>query len=115
MSITEAIVTGVAGALGKKAIEKATETPPGKKLTRRTKKGRAAKSKSESQVENALARAIAETRRREEGDDPALEEFREELFAEMKKLIPDAIRQAKGSQRKPPRPALLRILTRFGR
>lgn len=107
MPILEAITAAVAGAGAKKVIENATRKPRGA--------SRRAKPKKEKDIERSIAAAIMRSGKRADGDDPALEEFREELFAEMKKLIPDAIRQAKGSQRKPPRPALLRILTRFGR
>src|SRR5271170_2270927 len=78
------------------------------------------RAKAAAQVQSAIAAAIRHSTRKE-GDDPALEDFREELFAELRKLIPVAIAQArgqtKGRGRKeiPPRPALLRILTRFSR
>lgn len=88
-----------------------------RELEKKNKRGRAAASKN---VESAIAAAIRQGNRKE-GDDPALEDFREELFSELRKLIPVAIAQArgqaKGRGRKeiPPRPALLRILTRFSR
>ncbi|MGC1607959.1 MAG: hypothetical protein WA748_20725 [Candidatus Acidiferrum sp.] len=78
------------------------------------------KAKTTAQIEGAIAAAIRQANRKE-GDDPALEDFREELFAELRKLIPVAIAQArgqtkgKGRKEEPPRPALLRILTRFSR
>ena len=78
------------------------------------------KAKSSAEIEGAIAAAIRHSNRKE-GEDPALEDFREELFAELRKLIPVAIAQArgqvkgKGRKEQPPRPALLRILTRFSR
>lgn len=48
--------------------------------------------------------------RRKPGGDPAAEDFREELFDELRKLIPVAIAQAKKGK-----PALLRILARYSR
>ena len=59
--------------------------------------------------EDRLAAALTDLRR-SSSEDPAGENFREELFAELKKLIPIAIRQAKAGK-----PALLRILTRYSR
>ncbi len=46
--------------------------------------------------------------RRDRSDDPAGQDFREELFAQLRKLVPTAITQAKKGK-----PALLRILTRY--
>jgi hypothetical protein len=77
-------------------------------------------SRSGKTIEAAIAAAIRQGNRKE-GDDPALAEFREELFSELRKLIPVAIAQARGRKAtskkaaEPPRPALLRILTRFSR
>jgi hypothetical protein len=94
-------------------LEKTTKPP------RARGKGRA-KAEAAGNVESAIAAAIRQSNRKE-GDDPALEDFREQLFGELAKLIPEAIAQAKGQRagkRKkeiPPRPALLRILTRFSR
>jgi hypothetical protein len=65
--------------------------------------------KRQKQTEDRLAAALV-AMRREKSDDPAAEEFREELFAELRKLIPQAISQAKKGK-----PALLRILTRYSR
>lgn len=62
-----------------------------------------------SKTEAALAAAIHAARRANQ-DDPALEDFREQLFAELRKLIKPAIAQAKKGK-----PALLRILTRYTR
>jgi hypothetical protein len=87
------------------------------KKTGQQKRGRA---KAGRHVEEAIAAAIRQANRKD-GDDPALEDFREELFGELRKLIPVAIAQArgqakaKGKKEIPPRPALLRILTRFSR
>jgi len=80
----------------------------------------AAKQEASQNVESAIAAAIRQSNRKE-GDDPALDDFREQLFGELAKLIPEAIAQAKGQRAGkgkkeiPPRPALLRILTRFSR
>lgn len=91
------------------------------KLEKKTKRGRGvAKTGATTDVESAIAAAIRQSNRKE-GEDPALEDFREELFGELKKLIPVAIAQARGQAKGrgkkeiPPRPALLRILTRFSR
>lgn len=54
--------------------------------------------------------AMLKTLRRGMDTDPALEDFREDLFGELRKMIKPAIEQAKKGK-----PALLRILTRYGR
>lgn len=59
--------------------------------------------------EDAMAAALTALRRARSGDRPG-EEFREELFAECRKLIHEAIEQAKKGK-----PALLRILCRYTR
>jgi hypothetical protein len=61
-------------------------------------------------VETKLARALRQSKHTAAGKDPLLEEFREDLFEELRKLIPKAIEQAKKGK-----PALLRILTRYTR
>lgn len=62
-------------------------------------------------LEQSIERALRRPRGKK-GENEKLEFFREELIAELRKLIPDAVRQAKGTQRKPPSPALLRMLIR---
>jgi hypothetical protein len=66
------------------------------------------------ETENRIAAALHDLRR-SKSDDAPLDDFREELFSELRKLIPVAIAQARGSKKSPPRPALLRILTRYSR
>ena len=66
-----------------------------------------------SSTADRLAAALTAARRDRAatgGKDPALDDFREELFAELRKLIPKAIEQASKGK-----PALLRILTRYTR
>jgi hypothetical protein len=102
--------------------EKVSDTTPADKWTAATaakpkQRGAAASSKT---LESAIAAAIRQGNRKD-SEDPALEDFREELFGELRKLIPVAIAQARGQAKGrgkkeiPPRPALLRILTRFSR
>jgi len=66
--------------------------------------------KKRNKSEDKLARALKASRHASAGKDPLLEEFREDLFDELRKLIPKAIEQAKKGK-----PALLRILTRYSR
>jgi hypothetical protein len=98
MTIAETVAGAIAGAAGKKLVEAAI------KETRTTKHAR-------PNLEKAIERAMRNASKRG-SEDPQTEDFREALFAELYKLIPDAIRQAKGTQRTPPRPALLRMLIR---
>lgn len=74
---------------------------------------KAPKNPENRSTEQRIAAALEAARRSratESGKDPALATFREDLFAEMRKLIPKAIEQAKHGK-----PALLRILTRYSR
>ena len=73
-----------------------------------------AKPRKKRPATGALEKAISKALRAGKGNDdnPQLEDFREQLFAELYKLIPDAIKQAKGTQRTPGKPALLRLLIR---
>jgi hypothetical protein len=70
--------------------------------------GKRGKGKATKRADAALAAALKRSARRTE--DPALEDFREDLFAELRKMIKPAIAQAKKGK-----PALLRILTRYSR
>lgn len=97
MTILESIAGGVASAAGKKLIEKATRKTPKRGRGKATRAGEA-----------AIAAALRSSARK--SDDPALEDFREDLFAELRKMIKPAIAQAKRGK-----PALLRILTRYSR
>lgn len=73
------------------------------KLEKKRGKGKATRA-----GESAIAAALKRSARK--SDDPALEDFREDLFAELRKMIRPAIAQAKRGK-----PALLRILTRYSR
>jgi len=95
---------------------KPTPKPPGeggKLLVDRVadleKKRPARRPRNGRKAEDKLAAALRAVRR-EAQDDPALEDFREELFRELRKMIRPAIEQAKKGK-----PALLRILTRYTR
>jgi hypothetical protein len=66
------------------------------------------KGKASRSVDTAIAEALKRSAHR--GDDPAKEEFREDLFEELRKLIKPAVEQAKKGK-----PALLRLLTRSTR
>ncbi|MGB2590535.1 MAG: hypothetical protein WAJ96_07780 [Candidatus Acidiferrum sp.] len=68
---------------------------------------RRGKGKASRTAADALEAAMR--RNTGKGDQP-LKEFRENLFAELSKMIPEAIAQAKKGK-----PALLRILTRYGK
>jgi hypothetical protein len=99
MTLIETAIGAIAGTAGKKIIEAAVKET--------AKKAKPGKSTLEKSIEAAMRKA------HKTGDDnPQMEDFREMLFEELVKLIPDAVKQAKGSQRKPPRPALLRMLIR---
>ena len=105
MTIAEAIAGSATAAIVKGALskkDKDKETPP--KETRRRGRSRAAR-----QAEDRLANALRAMRSEQQAD-PAGQDFREELFGELRKLIPEAIRQARAGK-----PALLRILTRYSR
>jgi hypothetical protein len=71
--------------------------------------GKLEKKKKATRTEKQIAAALTAMRRKE-GDDPALEDFREELFRELRKMIRPAIAQARKGK-----PALLRILCRYTR
>jgi hypothetical protein len=66
------------------------------------------KGKATRRVDTVLAEALKRSARK--SDDPALDDFREDLFFELRKMIRPAIAQAKKGK-----PALLRILTRYSR
>jgi hypothetical protein len=100
MTILESIAGAAAGAAIKSALKKkgAPRTPQ--------KRG---KGHQKPGTEDRIAKALTDLRR-ERSDDPALADFREDLFSELRKLIRPAISQAKKGK-----PALLRILTRYSR
>lgn len=83
--------------------------PAGSMLERLGKLEKKARSKPPRTTEDKLAKALTDLRR-SNSEDPALDDFREELFAELRRLIKPAIAQAKKGK-----PALLRILTRYTR
>ena len=95
--------------------EKAPASPPASILGRldtlegRTRRRPPKKRSTGDQIAAAL-QAARRTRAAESGQDPALADFREDLFGELRKLIRPAIQQAKKGK-----PALLRILTRYSR
>lgn len=101
--MTAPIAEAIAGS-ATAAIVKAALTPKDKKGSKRRGRGKAVKL-----AEDRLATAIR-SMRNEGNSDPAGQDFREELFGELRKLIPEAIRQARSGK-----PALLRILTRYSR
>lgn len=97
MTIIESIVSGVAGATTKKLLASKRESKPKRVSTKR-------------RTNDAIADAIVNASRRRDVKDPLLEDFREDLFTELRKMIKPAIAQAKKGK-----PALLRILTRYGK
>ncbi|MGB2643891.1 MAG: hypothetical protein WBG02_01465 [Candidatus Acidiferrum sp.] len=97
MSIVESIVGGIATAAGKKVIDAATRGQ------RKRGKGKAGRTAADA-LEAAMRKSAAKS------NDQALQDFREDLFAELTKMIKPAIVQAKKGK-----PALLRILTRYGK
>src|SRR5438270_11353965 len=95
----EAIGGRVASAALEPSQKKGVPTPPkgAKKGTRR--RGKAAN----HSAHDAIAEALHDLRR-SKSDDAPLDDFREELFSELRKLIPIAIQQARGTAKTPPRP-----------
>ncbi len=114
----------VDAALGKRAVDAAMGNPRKKKgAPRMSKKGKKGHAQDSSRGHRPAAAAAVPRKstgdriakalvglRRSSSADPALEDFREDLFAELRKLIRPAIGQAKKGK-----PALLRILTRYSR
>ncbi|MBZ5540930.1 MAG: hypothetical protein LAN61_10480 [Acidobacteriia bacterium] len=100
MTILESIAGSATGALVKSALKK--------KGSHGTPKKRGAGHRA-AKTEDRIAKALTDLRR-SSSEDPALADFREDLFSELRKLIRPAIAQAKKGK-----PALLRILTRYSR
>jgi hypothetical protein len=115
MTLAGDLLGGAAAALGKRAVDAALGKPTKKKgAPRMGKKGKKGhhpihQVKPKPGTEDRIAKALVGLRRSSSAD-PALEDFREDLFAELRKLIRPAIGQAKKGK-----PALLRILTRYSR
>jgi hypothetical protein len=128
MTLAGDLLGGAAAALGKRAVDAALgnrKDGPDRRRTARKKKGapRMGKKGKKGQkphaavataaprksTEDRIAKALVGLRRSSSAD-PALDDFREDLFAELRKLIRPAIGQAKKGK-----PALLRILTRYSR
>ena len=115
MTIIGEAIKGIASAGAAKitdaAIQRAQKKgpqAPRKRAKTPTRKRRAAAA-AEDPSDTKLARALHQLRT-SHAPDAAGQDFREELFDELRKLIPNAIRQAKKGK-----PALLRILTRYSR
>jgi hypothetical protein len=87
------VVGKLAGAAAESALKRVTAKRP--KRSRRTR--------------NRTGEALVEPRTSRQHD-PALDDFRENLFAELRKLIKPAIAQAKKGK-----PAMLHILTHYTR
>ena len=123
MTILAEALGGAAAALGKRAVDAALGKERKKKgaprMGKKGKKGRyqvkgrqqvhQVKPKPRPETEDRIAKALAGLRR-SASSDPSLDDFREDLFGELRKLIRPAIGQAKKGK-----PALLRILTRYSR
>jgi hypothetical protein len=112
MTILAEALGGAAAALGKRAVDAALGKERKKKgAPRMGKKGKKGKKDHQPKpgTEDRIAKALAGLRR-SASSDPSLDDFREDLFGELRKLIRPAIGQAKKGK-----PALLRILTRYSR
>jgi len=120
MTILTEALGGAAAALGQRAVnaalgkstkKKGAPRPPKKPVKPHPPGPKpAARSAPQSRgTEDRIAKALVGLRRSSSAD-PALDDFREDLFAELRKLIRPAIGQAKKGK-----PALLRILTRYSR
>jgi hypothetical protein len=98
---------GAAAALGRRAVDAAMKRTKKKGAPRAPQRGK--KTRPNAPAEDRIAKALVGLRRSASAD-PALDDFREDLFSELRKLIRPAIGQAKKGK-----PALLRILTRYSR